>query len=163
MSMSSQLSIHPQSVMESMILVLDQSSTETQECIKSLEVATDAFRNAATNINEKLIAENKKLQALVIELQGQQVALISAHNAEAKTLTDRVSTLSVESDIQRHTHELQKEQINLLTAENSKFMIQHDYNKTPDGLYAGMQAYHQLPNEVKSKYVIANMKGRFIK
>lgn len=131
MTLSIQLLTDTHSVMESMIKALDQSSSETQECVKSLEVATDGFRNNATNVNEKLNAENMKLQALVIELQGQQKAIASTHADEVKALATRVAMMSVESDIQRSTNELLQQKVNLLTTENLELKAQVSHYNRP--------------------------------
>lgn len=150
------------SIMESMIIALDQSSADTQENVRELEAATSAFRTNATEMNARLVTENLRLQALVSDLQGQQTVLVSTHATEVNALSHRLHTVTAESDIQRRTNELLQQQMNVLAAEISKFKALEEYNKTPAGVLAAFEAsqraYSQLPEAIRSAYQLEHMR-----
>jgi len=160
-SITSHAQIGSHSIMESMIMALDQSSADTQENVRGLEAATSVFQASATEMNERLVTENMRLQALVSDLQGQQTVLVSTHATEVNALSHRLHTVTAESDIQRRTNELLQQQVNVLAAEISKFKAQEDYNKTPAGVLAAFEAsrraYHQLPEAIRSAYQLEQM------
>lgn len=146
MSLTTQFSIDQQSVMEYMILALDQSSVETQANISDLEAATLEFKNSAIEMNEKLVSENKKLQALVSKLQAQQMCLASTHTGEVKALSDRVTFLSNEnSQIKAENDGNEAAAVAWKNAYN-QLKVQNDANEA--AAIAWKNAYKQFEPEI---------------